>query len=364
MRTEAELARAVHDPFEIFEVSPYPILICGADGQPLCMNQALAKLLEQTGVSSDKVQALLPGRYLAILSTVRKTGHSRELRKRFNRRILNLIFVPSAKNGAVYIFINDLTAQEETKTQLIQSEKMASLGFLVAGVAHEINTPMGAIHSNNDVLSRSVHKLRDLTAEPGSEAARVLDILEEICRNNSVASERIIHIIRSLKDFVRLDEAERKVANVHDGIESTLILARYQFKSRIQVVKEYGDIPDIECYPNELNQVFLNLLINAAQAITDHGTITIRTFVDGGYAKIAVSDTGVGIAAENLSRIFDPGFTTKNVAHGTGLGLSICYKIVQNHHGKIKVESVPGKGSTFTVALPLEHMKESHNDGE
>ena len=238
-------------------------------------------------------------------------------------------------------------------SQLIQSEKMAALGLLVAGVAHEINTPMGAIHSNNDIMTRAVGKVRKLMeSAPDNEVRRLLDILGEVCRNNEIATERIMNIVRNLKNFARLDEAERKKVNIHEGIESTLSLLRHQLKSRIRIVKCFGDIPEIECYPNELNQVFMNILVNAAQAIKHRGEITVKTWREGDRVKIAISDTGVGIPPENLSKVFDPGFTTKGVGLGTGLGLSICYKIVQEHRGTIEAESSK-QGTTFTISIPL-----------
>jgi two-component system, NtrC family, sensor kinase len=238
-------------------------------------------------------------------------------------------------------------------SQLIQSEKMAALGLLVAGVAHEINTPMGAIHSNNDIMTRAVGKVRKLLEPaPDKEVRRLLDILGEICRNNEIATERIMNIVRSLKNFARLDEAERKKVNIHEGIESTLSLLRHQLKNRIRIVKCFGDIPEIECYPNELNQVFMNILVNAAQAIKHRGEITVKTWREGDRVKIAISDTGVGIPPENLSKVFDPGFTTKGVGLGTGLGLSVCYKIIQDHRGTIEAESSK-QGTTFTISIPL-----------
>jgi len=238
-------------------------------------------------------------------------------------------------------------------SQLIQSEKMAALGLLVAGVAHEINTPMGAIHSNNDIMTRAVGKVRKLLERaPDNEVRRLLDILGEVCRNNEIATERIMNIVRNLKNFARLDEAERKKVNIHEGIESTLSLMRHQLKSRIRIVKCFGDIPEIECYPNELNQVFMNILVNAAQAIKHRGEITVKTWREGDRVKIAISDTGVGIPPENLSKVFDPGFTTKGVGLGTGLGLSICYKIVQEHRGTIEAESSK-QGTTFTISIPF-----------
>ena len=238
-------------------------------------------------------------------------------------------------------------------SQLIQSEKMAALGLLVAGVAHEINTPMGAIHSNNDIMTRAVGKVRKLLEPaPDKEVRRLLDILGEVCRNNEIATERIMNIVRNLKNFARLDEAERKKVNIHEGIESTLSLLRHQLKSRIRIVKCFGDIPEVECYPNELNQVFMNILVNAAQAIKHRGEITVKTWREGDRVKIAISDTGVGIPPENLSKVFDPGFTTKGVGLGTGLGLSICYKIVQEHRGTIEAESSK-QGTTFTISIPF-----------
>ena len=238
-------------------------------------------------------------------------------------------------------------------SQLIQSEKMAALGLLVAGVAHEINTPMGAIHSNNDIMTRAVGKVRKLLEPaPDNEVRRLLDILGEVCRNNEIATERIMKIVGSLKNFARLDEAERKKVNIHEGIESTLSLLRHQLKNRIRIVKSFGDIPETECYPNELNQVFMNILVNAAQAIKHRGEITVKTWREGDRVNIAISDTGVGIPPENLSKVFDPGFTTKGVGLGTGLGLSICYKIIQDHRGAIEAESSK-QGTTFTISIPL-----------
>jgi signal transduction histidine kinase len=243
--------------------------------------------------------------------------------------------------------------EEELTSQLIQSEKMAALGLLVAGVAHEINTPMGAIHSNNDIMSRAVAKIRQLLGPvPDKEVLRVLGIVEEVCRNNEIATERIMKIVRSLKNFARLDEAERKRVDIHEGIESTLTLLQHQLKNRIRIVRQFGEIPEIECFPNQLNQVFMNILVNAAQAIKDRGEIAVTTWLEGRDVKISIRDSGVGIPREHLSKVFDPGFTTKGVGVGTGLGLSICYEIIKDHGGTIQVQS-SHEGTTFTISLPL-----------
>lgn len=178
-------------------------------------------------------------------------------------------------------------------------------------------------------------------------------VLEEINQNNRIACDRIINIIRSLKNFARLDEAERRRVNIHEGLDSSLILVHHQLKNRIEIVKDYGTLPEIECFPNQLNQVFMNLLVNAAQAMPGRGTLTIKTLPLGNEIQVKISDTGVGIPRANLRKIFDPGFTTKGVGVGTGLGLSICYKILQDHGGRIAVQSEVGHGTTFTVTLPV-----------
>jgi len=157
-----------------------------------------------------------------------------------------------------------------------------------------------------------------------------------------------------LKNFARLDEAEFQKADIHDGIDSTLTLVQHELKNKIEVVKEYGNIPRIFCYPNQLNQMFMNLFVNAAKAIEDNGTIKIETFADDTNVYVKISDTGKGIPPENLAKLFDPGFTTKSSRVGMDLGLSISYNIIQKHKGDITVESELGKGTEFTIILPIE----------
>jgi PAS domain S-box-containing protein len=247
----------------------------------------------------------------------------------------------------------------DTQSQLVQSEKMASLGSLVAGIAHEINTPVGAISSMHDTLVRAVEKLRTNLEEkaPGllESDRQVRNAFELIRSANDVINtgcSRVTEIVRRLRSFARLDEAELKTVDIHDGLEDTLILIHHEIKHNITVEKDFGKIPAISVYPGRLNQVFLNILNNARQAIKDKGTITIKTYLSDGKVHVAISDTGVGISPDDVKNVFDPGFTTKGVGVGTGLGLSICYQIVQEHRGEIKVESERGKGTTFTVALP------------
>jgi two-component system NtrC family sensor kinase len=341
---------------DVTEIFPFPILECDIAGRLVLINRKCRELLDELGVPHDEFFRILPSRYVTIIRRVVKQGETHEGKRRYQRHVLHFVCIPSKDN--VFIFINDVTREEEVNTQLIHSEKMASLGLLAAGLAHEINTPMGAIRSNNDILSRAVGKMRHIVeTQHNKELNRILGILDEVCRNNDVASERIMSIVGSLKNFARLDEAERKKVNIHEGLDSTLTLIRHKLTHRIQITRQYAELPDIECFPNQLNQVFMNIVVNAIQAIREHGTITIKTFQEDDSVKIAISDTGTGIAPENLAKVFDPGFTTKGVGVGTGLGLSICYKIVQNHRGRIDIES-SSAGSTFTITLPLKGSNE------
>jgi signal transduction histidine kinase len=243
----------------------------------------------------------------------------------------------------------------ETQTQLVQSEKMAALGNLVAGVAHEINTPLGAVTSNTDLVGRALGRLRE--TETGSDARRYVERAAAAVDVSREACGRIAHIVKSLRNFTRLDEAERKPADLHEGLESTLTLAAHVMKNRVAVRREYGILPPVDCHANQINQVFLNVLVNAAQAIDGPGTITIRTRCEerptARMAVVEIEDTGRGIAPEHIAKIFDPGFTTKGVGVGTGLGLAICYRIVAAHRGTIAVDSAVGVGSTFRILLPL-----------
>jgi len=342
---------------EVTEIFPFPILECDVAGRLVSVNAKCRELLGELGIPQDQFFRILPGRYLSIIKRVVKEGETHEGKKRIQGHVLRIVCIPSREHAL--IFINDVTRDEEFQTQLIQSEKMASLGLLAAGVAHEINTPMGAIRSNNDILSRAVGKMRHLVdTQHNRELNRLLGILDDVCRNNNVATERIMSIVGSLKNFARLDEAERKKVDIHEGLDSTLTLVRHELTNRIQLIKQYAELPDIECFPNQLNQVFMNIMVNAIQAIPGHGTITIKTSRDHASVKIAISDSGTGIAPENLGKVFDPGYTTKGVGVGTGLGLSISYKIVQNHGGKIDIES-SSQGSTFTITLPLKDSHES-----
>ncbi|MEE9180824.1 MAG: ATP-binding protein [Vicinamibacteria bacterium] len=263
--------------------------------------------------------------------------------------------------GMTYTLIRITDERRQMQERLAVQEKMASLGSLVAGVAHEVNTPIGSILSAADVSIRCIRKLNELIQEidghedikqdPRLEKASTL--LNENYRVITDAGNRIAMMVQSLKNFAKLDEAEYQKVDVHDGIENTLRFLHHDFEGKVTVVSEYGSIPEIHCFPSQLNQVFMHLLVNAAQSIDDQGVVTIKTSVDDESVYVKISDTGRGIPAKNIGKIFDPGFTTKGgLGVGTGLGLSICYNIMQKHRGSISVESEVGRGTEFTLTLP------------
>lgn len=237
---------------------------------------------------------------------------------------------------------NTLKELKETQIQLINSEKMASLGQLVAGVAHEINTPVASIKSNNGIVAKLLDSI---------ENTELKEMLTDINEIDKEAVNRISNIVTSLKKFVRLDEAELQEADINKELDLTLELIRHETKNRIEIIKNYGEIPAVKCFPNMLNQVFTNILINACQAIEGKGTITITTEYKDKKLIVKIKDTGKGIPQNQLSKIFTAGFTTKSSGIGTGLGLAICSKIIEKHKGEIIVNSVLGKGSEFIITI-------------
>ena len=248
-------------------------------------------------------------------------------------------------------------SMEDTRVHLIQSEKMVSLGRLVAGVAHEINSPLGVINGNNDLIQRVLPALRSslsgLTGEAAEKAADLLAVVSDATEVDHIACQRIMDLVKNLKNFAKLDEADRKAFAVHEGLDSTIRLVRYKFGDRIRVERDYSELPAIECYPNRLNQVFMNLLLNAGEAIAGEGRIRIATRHVDDTIVITFTDNGKGIPDAALAKIFDPGFTTKGGGVGMGLGLSITYRIIQDHGGTIQAESRVGEGTTFTITLPV-----------
>ncbi len=288
------------------------------------------------------------------------------------------------------MFLDLQGAHEELKNaqaQLVQSEKLASIGHLAAGVAHEINNPIGFVSSNIHTLEEYVnnylkvlHKFKDL-----EESVKVRDqersnnIVTEIIKleekinidfmkkdmpvlldESKKGLERVKKIILDLRTFAREDQDEMEYYKLEEVIDSILSIVHNEIKYKVTLKKEYADLPLVKCNTQKLGQVFINLLINAAHAIEDKGAITIKTFRKEKRVCVAISDTGSGIEKDKITKIFDPFFTTKPVGEGTGMGLSISYEIVRKHGGDIQVESEPGKGSTFTVMLPLTEQGEKN----
>ncbi|MBN2420043.1 MAG: PAS domain S-box protein [Deltaproteobacteria bacterium] len=304
-------------------------------------------------------------------------------------------------NPATLVFTRDISERKEAETKLekayseikeaqsriIQQEKMASIGQLAAGVAHEINNPTGFVSSNLNTLSvyikdynillKKYRKLIKILEQEGiissytnqfNDIKSIEDKIDIDFRMEDVSSliqescegtDRIKKIVQDLKDFAHPGEDKPSYADINKCIESTLNVVWNEIKYKAQVVKDYGALPEILCFPQQLNQVFANLFVNAAQAISDEGEIRIKTGLSGEEIEVIISDTGMGIPEENLSKIFEPFFTTKEVGKGTGLGLNVAYNIIEKHNGKISVESKQGQGTMFTIILPVNNTEES-----
>jgi len=319
-------------------------------------------------------------------------GTSGEINHQLSGRSYDITIYPIEDNEMVtgyVVSINDTTdlratSQELEKTyselkdaqlQIYQQEKLASIGQLAAGVAHEINNPMGYISSNLSTLNKYVDRMAEFIAAedqvvaacadgPGADLVRDLrkklkiDYItgdaRQLISESLDGAGRVRRIVQDLKSFSRVDQVETALVNLNESLETTINIAWNEIKYIAELNREFGDIPQIMCHPQQLNQVFLNLLVNAAHAMGENqGIITVRTWNDGANVFVSVADTGCGIPEDIRQRIFEPFFTTKEVGKGTGLGLSISYDIVRKHGGEITVESEPGSGTTFTVRLPL-----------
>ena len=271
---------------------------------------------------------------------------------------------------------------QSSQLALVQSEKMASLGQMVAGIAHEINTPLGYVQNNVlvgqemfvqvELMIAGYEKLIDSLLDENVSEEKISAQMQQVAvlRANSSTHEmlgamqeligdtlygvgQISELVLNLKNFSRVDAASTDTVDLHECIESALNIGRNALKYRVEVIKDFGELPSIICSPSHLNQVFLNLFTNAAQAIEGNGRLTIKTWFENGQARISIADTGKGISPEHLPRIFDPFFTTKPVGEGTGLGLAITHQIIHKHGGDIRVESSPGIGTCFYINLPV-----------
>jgi len=278
--------------------------------------------------------------------------HSRTLEEKVDERTREV----TEKNAELEDTLHEL---RDTQTQLIQSEKMASLGRLVAGVSHELNNPVGAIKGTQDILVRAVTKLKKALegglpqeSREGREVRSAFEVIEDANRVLEEGTERVAGIVGSLRNFARLDEAQFQMADLHQGIDSTLTLLGHLLRDGIDIVKEYGDIGPIYCSPGELNQAFMHVIRNAAQSIEGEGQIRIRTHEEGDRVFVQVADTGAGIPPEELRHVFDFGLGVRDSRMKMKLGLSTTYNIVQAHDGEVKIDSEVGKGTEVTISLP------------
>ena len=243
----------------------------------------------------------------------------------------------------------------KTQAYLVQSEKMASLGQLVAGIAHEINNPMAFVANNvYTVQSRLQHIAEEAAGSLSPESARNLEKALARLADTRQGLERVADLVTKLRTFSRLDEGEFKTANIPESIDSVLLFLHHRMQDRIEVVRDYGPVEHLSCYAGQLNQVFMNIAANAVDAIEGEGTITISTAVEDGMYRISIRDTGKGIPEAIRDRVFEPFFTTKQVGEGTGLGLAITYGIVEAHHGTLECHTEEGQGTEFAISIPMD----------
>jgi signal transduction histidine kinase len=327
-----------------------------------------------------------PEELRARVMTAMRVVELEKRHKQLNETLVESTAQIEAKNKKLETALGRL---EDTQTQMIQSEKMASIGQLAAGVAHEINNPTGYVSSNLKTLSDYLKEIGQLIGkyqsfieslshgksngvvdndavetiqniksfEEDIDIGFLLEDIDDLIGDCREGTDRIKKIVLDLKDFAHPGEDKLQQMDINRGLESTLNVVYNELKYKATLHKNFGDIPMVNAYPQQLNQVFMNILVNAAQAIEKKGDIHIVTQKKDDSVEIEISDTGCGIDPENLSRIFDPFFTTKDVGKGTGLGMNIAYNIVKKHDGTIDVRSEPGKGTTFTIRIPIEKVQ-------
>lgn len=341
-----------------------PIVVLSSNDEPQMKAEAFALGANDYLVKlPDKIELIARIRY-----------HSQAYR---NRQAQIAVQVARAQAQELEQALQEL---RRTQTQLIQSEKLSSLGQMLAGIAHEINNPINFIYGNLKYIGDYMQDLLQLVKfyqqhypEP---PAAIQSFLEEISydflvedfpqtvQSTAVGVDRMVQIVLSLRNFARQDSSEMSVVDLHAGIDSTLLILNHRIKQGIQVVKQYGQIPLVECYPAQLNQVFMNILSNAIDALLEQSLqlnkqIWIETNMVNNQIQIRIIDNGVGIADTIKEKLFEPFFTTKPVGKGTGLGLSICQQIINKHHGRIQVLSEPAKGTEFLIQLPIWHASKS-----
>jgi len=326
------------------------------------------------GTFAEQVRGYIDGKQEHINST-EEASYLKEYSQKLVERLEEKVIELSAYNEVLEEKVNEKVRElQQAHEQLIQSDKMASIGQLAAGVAHEINNPIGYVSSNLTTLAQYMADLAGVLdayqeVEPqldlkAASSKKLLALKEKVDMDylrkdiTSLIGEsqegikRVKKIVQDLKDFSHVDNDEWQHVDLHEGLDSTLNIVHNEIKYKADVIKEYGSIPVVECLSYQINQVFMNILVNAAQAIDERGEIRIRTGTEDDMVWVEIRDTGRGIESEHIKKVFDPFFTTKPVGKGTGLGLSMTYSIVNKHGGKIDVESQPKKGTTFRIWLP------------
>ncbi|WP_455384580.1 sensor histidine kinase [Acidihalobacter prosperus] len=336
-------------------------LIVGLDQSPETAAQHVAANLD-TPVTEDFIVIDARGRYAGI------------------GRVIDLL---QAMEARVRRHSDDLSRAyrrlKRSQARLVQSEKMASLGQMVAGLAHEINTPLGYVRNNVEMLREAhatagqalaaIRRMAPDASGPEALPPHLSDALSlclrfeeehgveetrELLEDALHGVDQISELVGNLKNFSRLDQARMDRVDLNEALESALNIVRHIFRDRIEIVRQFGEIPPVECAPSQINQVFLNLFTNAAQAIEGDGKLLLRTHADDTHVVASIQDNGKGMPQDVMRRVFDPFFTTKEVGQGTGLGLSICYQIVRQHDGYIRVASKPGRGTRFLVGIPIQ----------
>ncbi len=374
---------------ELPTVNPLPVLLCDGDGQVLYRNPAATAFPERFPPDIDRIEQVCPENFREVIAGVLASGEAlKDQLWEVHGRTLSVTYQPLKKKREIFVIMVDETERVEamrkaqayaadleeayrslrdTQAQLIQSAKMAALGLLVSGIAHELNSPLGALTANNDTQSRCLTRIAGALAKlgpgpPGEqvrEATRLTKVSQDLEAANRTGLERISSLLKNLRSFARLDRAPHDDVDLHEGLDSVLTLLAHKLKHGIEVRRQYRLAEHVRCSPGQINQVFMNLLMNAAQAIPQKGVIDIRTYVQDGFAVVEIADDGKGIPEEDLERIFDPGFTTQGVGVGTGLGLPVAYRVVMEHGGRIEVSSKLGKGSTFRVVLPFQPPRDT-----
>ncbi len=381
----------------LLDCVPHPVLLIGADGALIHGNDSSRELhawMKQEGRARDlaaelcamagiagPVDSPLPMIALKSAAEVRRYRVTSQTVGKSGAKMISL--APELDKDLPHPLVDAEIARarlENVQQQLLQADRMSSIGQLAAGVAHEINNPIGYIQSNLGTLSEYVSNLfrllsaQDSALRMGTARPEQLIQIEEIRQQidfeflskdlPALLSEsqegisRVRKIVQDLREFSRAGHSEAWVAaDIHVGLESTINIVWNDLKYKVELIKHYGELPLIECLPSQLNQVFMNILVNAGHAIEERGQITISTRAAAQQVFVEISDTGKGIAREHLERIFEPFFTTKPVGKGTGLGLSISYGIVKKHGGEIDVRSEVGVGTTFLIRLPVRQLE-------